>query len=227
MACLIFDCDGVLVESEAIAVEAELAFLSARGVRVERSDYLRRFMGTTKAEWIAAINRLLIDATGRAPASEEIRELVERIQRDIVETVEPVQGARELLKSLAGPMCVASSSGLDVLRAKLRRTRLDGYFGDGVFSAEQVGIGKPAPDLFLHAAAGMGVSATDCIVIEDSSNGVIGGKRAGMTVVGLVAATHCPPGHGNVLEAHGADFVAGSFEELGAWLVAQQPLPDV
>ncbi len=226
MACLIFDCDGVLVESEAIAVEAELAFLSARGVRVERSDYLRQFMGTTKAEWIAAINRLLIDATGRAPASEEIRELVERIHRDIVETVEPVQGARDLLARLAGPMCVASSSGLEVLHAKLRRTQLDGYFGDGVFSAEQVGRGKPAPDLFLHVAASMRVPAADCVVIEDSSNGVVSGKRAGMTVVGLVAATHCPPGHGKVLEAHGADFVAGSYEQLGAWLNENRWAPD-
>lgn len=226
MACLIFDCDGVLVESEAIAVEAELAFLSARGVRVERSDYLRQFMGTTKAEWIAGINRLLIDATGRAPASEDIRELIERIHRDIVATVEPVHGARDLLASLAGPMCVASSSGLEVLHAKLRRTRLDGYFGDDVFSAEQVGRGKPAPDLFLHVAASMRVPAADCIVIEDSSNGVVSGKRAGMTVVGLVAATHCPPGHGKVLEAHGADFVAGSYEQLGAWLDANRWAPD-
>lgn len=223
MACLIFDCDGVLVESEAISIAAELDFLFARGVQIEQSDYVREFMGTSKPEWIAAINRLLLERTGRAPTAEELDELIDRIRHAIVTTVQPVHGARDLLSRLAGPKCVASSSGLDDLRAKLRTTGLDGHFADGVFSADQVGKGKPAPDLFLHAAASMGVPAADCIVIEDSSNGVLGARRADMTVVGLVAGTHCPPGHGKVLEAQGADFVAGSYEELGAWLDEHLP----
>ncbi len=222
MVCVVFDCDGVLVESESISIAAELAFLARHGVHVDRDDYVRRFMGTSKPDWIEGVTRLIRDETGRAPGPGQFERLVDDVKRAVTEDLQLVDGAYAAVAGMAHSKCVASSSGLPALEAKLRATGLKPFFGDGVFSADQVAKGKPAPDLFLHAAARMGAQPGDCVVIEDSVNGIVAARRAGMTAIGLVAGSHCPAGHGDALAAGGAEYVAASFDAVTQWLATRR-----
>jgi beta-phosphoglucomutase-like phosphatase (HAD superfamily) len=119
-----------------------------------------------------------------------------------------------MLSALDLPVCVASSSPAGRLRSKLAQTQLLEHFDPYVYSTERVANGKPYPDLFLLAANEMGCDPIRCIVVEDSLNGVVAGRRAGMHVVGFTAGSHCPPQHAEKLLEHGASQIAASYAEL-------------
>ncbi|NKC01222.1 MAG: HAD-IA family hydrolase [Pseudomonadales bacterium] len=214
MTLLIFDCDGVLVESEAILITAELEFLGRHGVVFERSDYVRTYMGMAPREWKERLSRSLSAKLGREVSAEFFDELDDFTTARLQDQLVSVDGARSVIEGFSHQRCVASSSSPDGLVWKLSHTQLLDLFDENLFSTHLVEKGKPEPDLFLHAAHTMGFEPAECIVIEDSVNGVVAAKRAGMKAIGFTAASHCLEGHDITLSKGGADMVAGSYREL-------------
>jgi HAD superfamily hydrolase (TIGR01509 family) len=127
--------------------------------------------------------------------------------------LKPIEGVREAILSLPYPRCVASSSIPERIALSLRITGLSDLFDD-IFSSTQVPRGKPAPDLFLHAAKSMNARSEDCLVIEDSVAGVQAALAAGMRVIGFAGGGHCGPEHHETLRAAGAPIVIGSMADL-------------
>ena len=173
---VIFDCDGVLVDSERIAVEIDVAVLARVGLNLSRQQVVERFVGRSASVMEAAIEQHLGDRLTPELQAEFDQLYTDAFARDL----EPVTGIRDTLSQLDGPTCVASSSTPESLRRKLTRVGLWDHFAGRVFSAEQVANGKPAPDLFLYAAERMGQSPARCVVVEDSSFGVQAARAAGM-----------------------------------------------
>jgi HAD superfamily hydrolase (TIGR01509 family) len=177
---VIFDCDGVVVDSERVVHEVFAEFVAGLGVRLTQSEMLERFLGRTLADCL----KVVAEHTGEPVPASVLDEY--RARRDAVlrERVRPIPGAPEVLEQLDVPFCIASSGDHDKMRTTLGATGLLPLFAGRVFSATEVPRGKPAPDIFLHAAARMGVSPEEAVVIEDSVNGVLAGRAAGMTVLG-------------------------------------------
>ncbi len=217
MTLLIFDCDGVLVESEAIYIAAELEFLSRAGMSFDRDHYIRRFMGLAPDQWEQRLAEEMEAQLGHRPKESLFTLLNEFATQKLKDELVPVKGARSAIQSLDGmARCVASSSSPDGLRWKLEHANLIDLFDPHLFSTQLVEHGKPAPDLFLLASDRMGVPPAECIVVEDSSNGVMAGQRAGMKVIGFTAGSHCPEDHGETLLADGADVIIDSYEQLSS-----------
>lgn len=214
MKIAIFDCDGVLVDSEALLIESEMAFFEQHGLEYTTEYYIANFMGIPMSDWKEKTSALLVELRGEALPEGFFEPLESTITRRIEEELQPVAGARDALKSVRIAKCVASSSSTQSLESKLASTGLFELFHPHVFSTELVRQGKPAPDLFLHAAKQLDAHPTNCIVIEDSANGVMAGKRAGMRVIGFTGGRHCPPDHGNALLAAGADDIATNFPKI-------------
>ncbi len=218
MTAVIFDCDGVLVDSEIIAVRAELRALKELGLTYDEDEYVHRHLGTTVATFFASLDADHRKAFG-TPLPEGFAErLLQETKDEMDASLEAVTGVHEAVDSIQGPVAVASSSGLQRLRFKLEKTNLLTFFDPHVYSGEQVERGKPAPDLFIFAAESLGIEATACIAIEDSVNGVKSTRGAGMTVVGFTGGSHCRPGHGDYLTDAGAAVVIEHMDELAVTL---------
>ena len=209
---LIFDCDGTLVDSELIALEVLSDMMSELGRPMSVAACLDAFMGRHNADIVLEIERLIGRALPRTAGDDMRERMLVRLRVEL----QPVTGVAELLRRLEGPRCVASSSSLPRIAESLEITGLAPFFGAHVFSASQVENGKPAPDLFLFAAAQMGVLPRDCIVIEDSVAGVEAGVAAGMAVIGFTGASHVDDHHGQRLAAAGARAVVDGSADLGA-----------
>ncbi len=207
---LIFDCDGTLVDSELIALEVLSDMMGEFGVPMDVPACLDAFMGKHAADIVGEIERLI----GRPLPPGEGARMRERMLTRMRAELRPVPGAAAALTALDGPRCVASSSDPGRIALCLELTGLAPYFGDHLFSAAQVAHGKPAPDLFLLAAATMGFAPAACVVVEDSTAGVRAGVAAGMAVIGYVGASHAAAGHAAALEAAGADVVIAHMEDL-------------
>jgi HAD superfamily hydrolase (TIGR01509 family) len=206
---VIFDCDGVLIDSELIGCGVDAQELTRAGIPITAEELLARFAGTTSREMYAALE---VEHGIRLP--ETFARLVrERTDTAFAGALEPVPGVLEVLDRLQLPRCVASSSTMRRLGVTLRLTALWDRFAPHVYSAEAVPRGKPAPDLFLHVAACMDVEPERCLVIEDSINGVRAAVAAGMRAFGFSGASHCPPDHHAALSAAGAAVV---FTEMRA-----------
>ncbi|MDZ7823945.1 MAG: HAD family phosphatase [Ahrensia sp.] len=214
---LIFDCDGVLIDSEAIYLDEEFRFLAARNIQVDRLQYVTEFMALAQPLWREKFTNLIQQHTGLALTDDEYEAMKRTIRARVLNEVQTISGIENLLDAVKVPTCVASSTSMKFLPGKLERTNLARYFGAHVFSGDQVENGKPAPDLFLHAAYNI-KQPSDCIVIEDSANGVRGGKAAGMFTIGFTGGGHCFAGHGDALYEAGADLVVASHDELQTWL---------
>jgi len=207
---VIFDCDGVLVDSERLAVRTEAEILSGLGWPLSEADIVERFVGRSAAYMHWEIERHL----GRtvdwdAEFEPRYREVFER---ELV----AVPGIMDALDEITTPMCVASSGSHDKMRFTLGKTGLLGRFDGRIFSADEVEHGKPAPDIFLFAAAKMGAAPARCVVVEDSTSGVTAGLAAGMAVfafAGGVTGAH-------QLSIEGA-VVFQDMERLPAMLRAQ------
>jgi len=173
---VIFDCDGVLVDSERLAVRVEAEILASLGWPLSRSEIVHRFVGRSAAYMHGEIERHLgrpIDWDAEFEARYR-----QAFERDLL----PVDGIIDALDSIKVPYCVASSGSHDKIRFSLGLTGLWERFEGKVFSAQDVTHGKPAPDLFLHAAACMGAEPRRCAVVEDSEAGVVAGVAAAMQV---------------------------------------------
>ena len=202
---VIFDCDGVLVDSERIAVRVESEYLTELGWPLTEAEIMERFTGRTDAYMDEAIEAQLGD---RLP--EGWKDQFERRYRAAFEAdLHPVDGIVDALDQITLPTCVASSGSHDKLRYTLGRTGMYGRFEGRIFSGSEVANGKPAPDLFLHAAARMGADPARCAVIEDTRYGVQAARAAGMRAFGYAGGV-TPPGH---LEGH-ATVVFEDMREL-------------
>ena len=177
---VIFDCDGVLVDSERLAVRVEARLLTDLGWPITEAEVLDRFVGRSDADMLAEIEATL----GRA-----VPDWTERYQHDLHaafhDELVAVPGVADAIDALVVASCVASSGTHDKMRLTLGLTGLHDRFEGRIYSATQVDRGKPAPDLFLFAASQMGVDPARCVVIEDSRSGVAAARAAGMRSLGF------------------------------------------
>jgi HAD superfamily hydrolase (TIGR01509 family) len=187
---VIFDCDGVLVDSERLAVRVESRLLTELGWPISEDEVLDRFVGRSDAAMLAEIEREL----GRP-----VPEWTERYQADLIAAfhaelvaVEGVAPAIDAVEALGLSTCIASSGTHDKMRISLGLTGLHERFAGRIFSVSQVRAGKPAPDLFLLAAAEMGVAPERCVVVEDSRSGVEAARAAGMRSLGFAGGLTPP-----------------------------------
>jgi HAD superfamily hydrolase (TIGR01509 family) len=209
---LIFDCDGVLVDSEHLANAAVADLMTSLGHPMTTEEAIGAFAGRSLSDVVTLAESLL----GR-PIPEQIGErygqrLLARFRREL----KPIHGVREAIAALPYPRCVASSSSRARLMVCLEVTDLAPLFGQRVYSATQVARGKPAPDLFLFAAQSVGENPSACIVIEDSAAGIQAGRAAGMAVIGFAGASHATDDLAKCLAAAGASTVISSMADLPA-----------
>ena len=183
---VIFDCDGVLVDSEPLAMRVLLGLLSEQGIEIARGDAFRSFLGRS----LASITESLNQTHGARLSEESLGGMRDRLYALYRKELKPTGWIAEVLAGLPLPFCVASSSQVERIRLSLELTgllpRLEGH----IYSASMVANGKPAPDLFLHAAAQMGVAPVNCLVIEDSPAGMMAARAAGMRVFAYVGGGH-------------------------------------
>jgi HAD superfamily hydrolase (TIGR01509 family) len=177
---VIFDCDGVLVDSERLAVEIDVQVLARLGWVMTEEEVVRRFVGLSDESFRREVERHL----GRTLADGWEAEF-QPLYREAYRTrLRPVEGIVDALDRIAYPTCVASSGTHEKMLLTLGLTGLHGRFAGRIFSATEVARGKPAPDLFLHAAERMGARPSRCVVVEDSVHGVAAARAAGMWVLG-------------------------------------------
>lgn len=214
MTLLIFDCDGVLVDSEVIAFDVLGQMLASLGKPLSMAECRRRFMGRRTPEVLAEIEQELGHSIPADMGARMKMLLFERFRREL----KPVAGVKEVLAQIQRPICVASSSGPDRIALSLDVTGLAPFFDNHVFSAEQVARGKPAPDLFLFAANAMGAEPQESIVIEDSPAGVHAARCAGMGILGFAGASHADASLAEALRVAGAEAVLTRMVDLPATL---------
>ncbi|MGH9081312.1 MAG: HAD family hydrolase [Acidimicrobiales bacterium] len=182
---VIFDNDGVVVDSELLANGVLSDLLTEQGHPTSLDESIDTYMGGT----LERVRAVIKERSGRdLPADFDEsyhRRLFDAYARDL----KPVRGIKSVLDALELPFCLASSGSRDRIVRSLALVGLLDYFTNRIFSAEEVAHGKPAPDLFLHAASTMGVPAPRCAVVEDSPNGVAAARAAGMTVFGYAGLT--------------------------------------
>ncbi len=213
---VIFDCDGVLVDSEVLAIRGERSVLTEMGLTYSPEDYVRKFVGLHDAAFFDMLRTDYREVLGvDAPVDFDERVLEGRRRERASLTV--VAGAAEALttaRRVFDSIGVASSSRAHFLKSKLERTGLFDLAAPHIYSADLVANGKPSPDIFLYTAEKIGVAPEKCLVIEDSENGVKAGRSAGMTVWGFLGGGHCYDGHGGRLCGAGAKRTVADFSEL-------------
>jgi HAD superfamily hydrolase (TIGR01509 family) len=195
---VIFDCDGVLVDSERIAVRVEAEFLGELGWLLTEAEVVERFMGLTAEYMDEAVEAQL----GSRLPQDWKDQFHRRYREAFAAELGPVDGVLEALDQITTPTCVASSGSHDKLRFTLGHTGLYERFEGRIFSGYEVTNGKPAPDLFLHAAARIGVEPARCAVIEDSRPGILAARAAGMPAFGYAGGltpAHRLEGEGTVV----------------------------
>lgn len=212
---IIFDCDGVLVDSEVLALEVELSALAEIGMTFEPARFAARFMGMSYKAFFAALETESLARLG-APLPDGFGERCHARYRAAIDArLTEVPGALAAIAVLDHPKAVASSSEEPMLEKKLRRAGLWDHFAPHVYSADHVAHAKPAPDLFLHAAAQLGLAPADCLVLEDSANGVQAARAAGMRVWGFTGGGHADDACAARLTAAGAERVIPGWPEAG------------
>jgi HAD superfamily hydrolase (TIGR01509 family) len=211
---VIFDCDGVLVDSELLGNTVLAQVLTEHGLPMTTRDSLRTFVGCSLGGIVERASAL---------AGRDLRDACERVFMGRLEDafrtqLRAIAGMSAVVGALAVPRAVASNSPLPRLTLSLEVTGLHALFGAHIYSRDHVAQGKPAPDLFLHAAARLGVPPSRCLVIEDGVTGVQAAARAGMRCVGFAGGGHSDDDHVARLREQGVELIAATAEELGGWL---------
>jgi HAD superfamily hydrolase (TIGR01509 family) len=211
VGALIFDFDGVIADSEAIANTVLAEVVTDLGHSTTLDQALARYSGRRWDEVVAEIEAAIGKPLPADFSSELKHATLDRFRTDLKE----VSGAANFIKRFAHiPRCIASSSSMDRLKLCLSVLALEAEFGINVFSADMVARGKPHPDIFLFAAGKLGVRPEQCLVIEDSAGGIKAAIAAGMTAVGLCAANHIRDGHDSRLRGAGAVHLAYSWSDV-------------
>jgi HAD superfamily hydrolase (TIGR01509 family) len=182
---VIFDCDGVLVDSERITNQVLVDMLGELGFALSLDEAIENFVGRSLGQCLDTIAVLL----GTAPPDHFAATFHSRTTAALEANILAVPGVRDALDAIAVPCCVASSGDHEKMRITLGATGLLSRFAGRIFSVTEVTHPKPAPDIFLHAASRCGVSPAQCVVVEDTPTGVAAGVAAGMTVLGYCALT--------------------------------------
>lgn len=207
---LIYDCDGTLIDSEGIACSVCADALTEVGVPYTTALFAARYAGMPARETWERVTRQYGVTLPEGFNARINAEIHRRLDAEVL----PVEGARQAIEAIAGPRCVASSTGIVQLRKNLVTAGLSDLFGESVFSASQVKRGKPAPDVFLYAASQMGADPAETLVVEDTVAGVTAARRAGMRVFGFVGANHSGEGLEQRLAEAGAMRVLHHMREL-------------
>lgn len=182
---IIFDCDGVLLDSEEIGGRVEVNALKKKGISIDEEQYNKRFSGVTTLE---ALQTVTAEA-GVPISAREIEEIENEITEALDKEVKVIPHIIETLKTIKLPKAVASNSHLPRLLRLLNSRHLDQYFDDCIFSADMVSKPKPYPDLYQFVAKRMGVLPSECLVIEDSPTGAKAASKAGMKVLGFIGTS--------------------------------------
>lgn len=212
----IFDCNGVLVDSETIVADVAATELTRAGFAVAPEVISRFFAGRRPADMIADIEAATKRKLPPNFATTLATATIARLRNDLQITPH----VEHALTWLRGPKCVASSSPLERIRASLELTGLLRFFDPYLFSAGEVARGKPAPDLFLNVASRMRVDPSECIVVEDSPAGVTAAHAAGMVPIGFIGGGHASPTLGAQLTQAGARAVIADMRALKTTVVA-------
>jgi len=207
---IIFDCDGVLVDSEVISCRAHAEVLSRHGYPITQEQVFDRFLGRSTRQANSEVEAEL----GRALPEDFHVQLQDEQLRSFGADLEAIPHIHSALDMISQAVCVASSGSHQRMRVTLGRTRLTDRFAPNIFSASQVVNGKPAPDLFLFAAHQMNVPPERCLVIEDSVAGIAGAIAAGMPVLGFHGGSHCREGYGAKLRDAGATATFDDMRQL-------------
>ena len=216
---VIFDCDGVLVDSEPISIAVLLEILGEAGVGMSEDAAFDRFLGRS----MASIAQDVESEYGLRLTGAHLDALRARLHARLRRDLKPIPGVAEALGAIGAPRCVASSSQPERIRLSLAVTGLLESLEPHIYSSTMVENGKPAPDLFLHAARAMGAAPADCVVVEDSPAGIEAAQRAGMCVFAFTGGTHAVRGGlRQAAIALGADVVFDDMRRLPALLAARE-----
>ena len=213
---VIFDCDGVLVDSELISCRAHSETLTRHGYPITADQVLERFLGVSDREARAAIEAEI----GRRLPDDFEAQVKHATLQFYAGDLRAISHVGEAIAAIDLAKCVASSGTPEKIRHGLTCAALYDVLAPNIFSATQVTRGKPAPDLFLFAAEQMRASPARCVVIEDSVPGITGALAAGMSVLGFHGGSHCQPGHAAKLRAAGAHRTFDDMRQLPALIAA-------
>lgn len=212
IACILSDCDGVIVDSEVVAdaimVEVLEQAFGVTGLAVHLHGMFGRRGIDILRSVEARVDRPQDDARRTA--------LLRCIDERVAEAAAPIDGTLETYRALGLPLAVVSNSAFHRLHRSVERAGMLPLTGEHVYSAEDVGRPKPAPDGYLHAARALGFAPAACLVVEDSATGVQAARAAGMRVLGFLGGSHIGDGHAAVLRAAGADALFEQMRELPA-----------
>ena len=207
---IIFDCDGVLIDSEVLSCRCLSEILAGYGIQLGLDQALDLFLGRSTT---AVLDHY--QALGRSIPKQFSTELRAGVRAAFLSALCPIEGVSSVLEGLQIPHCVASSSDFDRVSFSLSLTGLAPHFDSRLYTSQMVERGKPAPDLFLYAADRMQADPRRTLVIEDSVSGVAAGKAAGMTVWGFVGGSHYQSRDGKaILSQAGADRVFGRMADF-------------
>jgi HAD superfamily hydrolase (TIGR01509 family) len=213
-ALVIFDCDGVLVDSEVISSRIFTECLAEIGIVLTLEEAMTFGIGKNSTTLAAAVE----EEFGRALPAGFIEAMRARIMDAFTGELRPIDGISQLLAGLKPKRCVASNSHIDRVRHALTTTGLMPHFAPHIYTAAMVARGKPAPDLFLFAAGQHDARPERCLVIEDSLSGVGAALAAGMPVIGFVGGSHCRPGHADRMREAGCTRVFARMADVAAFL---------
>lgn len=211
---IIFDCDGVLVDSEIIGIELTLALLHQHGVEIDLSEFTRIFSGLAWEELIAKVRY----EKGVILPADIGQQFYPQLMKTFSQKLVRIPDTLEVISNIPLRRCICSNSPAAQLDYMLTLVGLKPLFAPYVYSAADLGPGraKPQPDIFLHGAQQMRAAPDNTVVIEDSVHGVIAAKRAGMYVIGFTGGSHTTPDHRARLELAGADAVIATMSDLPA-----------
>ncbi len=215
---IIFDCDGVLVDSEIIAAQVESHLLTEAGYPISVEEMGERFAGLTWRDIL-----LQVEQEADIPLSASLLDKSEKLlDARLARDVKVIEGVKFALARLTTQRCICSNSSSARLDMMLTKVGLKPYFDGHIYSAKDLGPDrvKPKPDIFLHGAKQFNVAPERCLVIEDSSHGVHGARAAGMRVIGFTGASHTYPSHADKLTDAGAETVISRMADLPAMVAA-------
>lgn len=214
---ILFDCDGVLVDSEIIAAEVESTLLTEAGYPISAEEMGERYAGMTWRNILLEVER-----EASIPFSASLLDKSERLLDARLATVPIIEGVKDALAKMTIQRCICSNSSSARLDMMLSFTGLKPYFAPHVYSAKDLGADrvKPKPDIYLHGAKQFNVSPSRCVVVEDSTHGVTAARAAGMRVIGFTGASHTYPSHADKLTDAGAETVISRMRDLPATIAA-------
>jgi HAD superfamily hydrolase (TIGR01509 family) len=215
---VIFDCDGVLVDSEIIAARVEAELLTSAGFEISAEEIFETYAGLTFKDIMLRLEEKS-EIPFQASLIDRAEELVDRKLRSDVRIID---GAREAVAAVTAPRAVCSNSRTERVEFMLEKVRLLPFFAGRIFSGLDIPSKKtkPAPDVFLYAAEKLGANLKNTFVIEDSVHGIAGARAAGMRVIGFTGAGHSYPGHADALTEAGAETVIRRWAELNSTIAA-------